>query len=165
MNRPFFEEATQELLKRPDMRDIQVHYSRSPASGFWVLEFGNKFIGIIAIDASPESSHTSRRGKNYEGKGITSPVPILRHLYVDEPYRAIGMQKDLIDHAVRHTFTSSTVVQSIEAADSPLIQYIRLGLREAGFELRKNTKTVGLLGWKLGGRMLERATWEKSTKK
>ena len=75
------------------------------------------------------------------------------------------MQKDLIDHAVRHTFTSSTVVQSIEAADSPLIQYIRLGLREAGFELRKNTKTVGLLGWKLGGRMLERATWEKSTKK
>ena len=165
MNRPFFEEATQELLKRPDMRDIPVHYSRSPASGFWVLEFGNKFIGIIAIDASPESSRKYKSGKNDKGKEITSPVAILRHLYVDEPYRAIGMQKDLIDHAVSHTFTSSTAVQSIEAADSPLIGYVRVGLKEAGFELQKNTKTVGLLGWKLGERVLERATWEKSTKK
>lgn len=165
MNRPFFEEATQQLLKQPDMRDIPAHYSRSPASGFWILEFGDRFIGAIAIDASPGSSRKDKPNKNSKEKEITSPVAILRHLYVDEPYRAIGMQKDLIDHAVKHTFTSSTAVQSITAADSPLIRYVRLGLREAGFELQKNTKTVGILGWKLGERVLERAAWEKSINK
>ena len=165
MNRPFFEEATQELLKQPDLRNIPAHYSRSSASGFWVLEFGDRFIGTIAIDASPETSPQDKPDKKGKGKEMTSPVATLRYLYVDEPYRAIGMQKDLIDHAVKHTFTSSTVVQSIKAADTPLIRYIRLGLRQAGFELQKNTKTVGLLGWKLGERVLERAVWEKSVKK
>lgn len=164
MNRPFFEDATQELLKQPDMRDIHAHYTRSSASGFWILEYGDRLIGLIAIDASPESSPKDRQDKKGKGKDITSPIATLRHLYVDEPYRAIAMQKDLLDHAIKHTFISSVTVQSIKAADSPLISYIRLGLREAGFELRKNTKTVGLLGWKLGERVLERETWEKSLK-
>lgn len=85
----------------------------------------------------------------------------IRHFYVEEPYRAIGMQKDLLDHAITHAFTSNSALRTIVSADSPLISYIQSLLRESKFELQKHTEKVGIYGWKLGERRLEKTAWEK----
>ena len=45
------------MLRRPDLADIGKYYSlRSPASGFFILEYGDKFVGFIAVDASIDST-------------------------------------------------------------------------------------------------------------
>ncbi|KAJ6519879.1 hypothetical protein C8R45DRAFT_953122 [Mycena sanguinolenta] len=160
LNRPHFENLTQAALRAPDMRGkIKDYYSRSPASGFWIVEFGEKFVGLIALDASIEDDST----KNRKGKTITSDAAIIRHFYVQEPYPASGVQDDLLSHAVNHCFnTNPAIVQQIKSADSPLIPYTRKSLKEAGFVLEENTETVGVLRWKLGLRSLQRDAWEKA---
>jgi len=155
LNRPYFENLTQDALRAPDMRgNIKDHYARSSASGFWILEYDEKFVGLIAIDASTEDAST--------GKTTTSETATIRHFYVQEPYPAAGIQDDLLAHAVDHCFNAkSAVVQQIKAADSPLVPYVRKSLKEAGFVLEKNTETVGVLRWQLGMRSLQRDAWEK----
>ncbi|KAJ7361681.1 hypothetical protein DFH08DRAFT_844860 [Mycena albidolilacea] len=149
INRPYFEDLTQAALRAPDMRaSIKAHYSRSPASGFWIVEYGDKFVGLIAIDASTEDDSTKRP----EAKTTAT----IRHFYVQEPYPAAGIQDDLLSHAVNHCFNKSTTVQQIKAPDSPLVPYARKSLKEAGFILEKTTETVGLFRWKLGMRSLQR---------
>ncbi|KAF7339423.1 hypothetical protein MSAN_02156400 [Mycena sanguinolenta] len=159
LNRPYFENRTQDALRSRDMRDnIKDYYSRSPASGFWILELGEKFVGLIALDASIEDS-----AKNRKGKTTTSETATIRHFYVQEPYPASGVQDDLLSHAVNHCFNATpAVVQRIKSADSPLIPYTRKALKEAGFVLEENTETVGVLRWKLGLRSLQRDAWEKA---
>ncbi|KAJ6503496.1 hypothetical protein C8R47DRAFT_1106320 [Mycena vitilis] len=152
INRPFFERLTQEALRAPDMKsDIVSHYSRSPASGFWILEYGEKFVGLIAIDASTSNSPTPE-------------TATIRHFYIQEPYPASGVQEDLLSHALNHCFTSKPMrfnIQQIKAADSPLVPYARKALKEAGFVLENNTETVGVFRWKLGMRTLGRDVWER----
>lgn len=58
LNRPFFESQAQEVLKQPDLYNISEHYSRSPSSGFWLLELGDRFIGLLALDASNGNDST-----------------------------------------------------------------------------------------------------------
>jgi len=167
LNRPFFEKLASDALKRPDIPDIRSYYNRSPASGFWILEYGERFVGLIALDASIDSEFNSPVSKEIMDKTKkkgTSRIATIRHFYVEEPYRVIGIQKDLLDHAVHHAFTSGSIVQVIKAADSPLVSYIRECLRSAGFQLQKHTDKVGVLGWKLGERILEKADWEKTAK-
>lgn len=53
---------------------IKDHYSLSPASGFWIVEYGDKFVGLIAIDASTEDDSTKRP----EAKTTAT----IRHFYV-----------------------------------------------------------------------------------
>jgi hypothetical protein len=145
---------------------MQSHYSLSPSSGFWILEYGELIVGFIAIDAAkstPAPSLADPKGfvPAQKTKG-TSSVATIRHFYVDEPYRIAGMQDDLLNHAVRHTFNSNKTVQSIRAADSPLIPYVRESLRSNGFKLQEYTERVGVFRWKLGVRLLERADWQKA---
>ncbi|KAJ7631036.1 hypothetical protein FB45DRAFT_917260 [Roridomyces roridus] len=130
-------------LRAPDMQDIHSHYSKSPASGFWILEFGEKFVGLIALDAS-----------------TSSRTATIRHFYVQEPYPASNIQNDLLSHALNHCFSSSKV-QQITTIESPLVPYAREALRKAGFVLEKTTETVGVFGWKLVASSLQRAVWEK----
>lgn len=144
INRPYFEEQAQEVLRAPDLRDILAHYSRDPGSGFWLFEYGDQIIGFIAVDASNNS------------KGNTATI---RHFYVDEPYRAANIQEDLLEQAVKRAF-SDPKVQRIEAFDSPLVPYLRACLRNAGFELDHNTETIGLFRWNLGVRYLNRDDWK-----
>ncbi|KAJ6604706.1 hypothetical protein DFH09DRAFT_1123563 [Mycena vulgaris] len=159
LNRPHFEKLTQEVLRGPDMRDIQEYYSRSPASGFWILDYGDRFVGLIAIDASVEDASRGDR------KTTTSQTATLRHFYVQEPYPAAGIQDDLLSHAVTHCLNATpAIVQQIKAPDSPLVPYARKSLKEAGFVLDKNTETVGVFRWKLGIRTLRRAVWEQKKK-
>lgn len=154
-----------DALLRPDIVDIRSYYHRSPASGFWILEYGETFIGFIALDASIDSESDSLASKETivraKEKG-TSHIAAIRHFYVEEPYRVTGIQKDLLDHAVRHAFASGSTVQAIKSADSPLLLYIRECLRSAGFQWQKHTTKVGVFGWKLGERLLEKNDWEKT---
>ncbi|KAJ6610050.1 hypothetical protein B0H10DRAFT_2166159 [Mycena sp. CBHHK59/15] len=156
LNRPYFETLTQNALRGADMKDISEYYSRSPASGFWILDYEDRFVGLIAIDASEDVTQKKSR------KTTTSQTAAIRHFYVQEPYPASGVQDDLLSHAVNHCLNAkSAVVQRIKAADSPLVPYARKSLKDAGFVLEKNTERVGVFRWKLGMRTLERAVWEQ----
>ncbi|KAJ7254059.1 hypothetical protein B0H12DRAFT_1115722 [Mycena haematopus] len=155
LNRPHFEKLTQDTLRAPDMKgNIRDHYSRSPASGFWIVEYDERFVGLIALDASVEEGSTRNT--------TSSETATIRHFYVQEPYPAAGIQDDLLSHAVNHCFNANpVVVQRIKGADSPLVPYTRKSLKDAGFVLEKNTDTVGVLRWKLRLRSLQRDVWEK----
>lgn len=166
MNRPFFEKLTQDTLHRPDIVEIQTYYTRSPFSGLWILEYGETFVGLIALDASfdSESDKAVSPDKKFQNKKGTAHTAVIRHFHVEEQFRGIAIQKDLLDHAVRHVFSPNSPVHTIKAADSPLIPYVRVCLRTAGFQLQKHTETVGVFSWKLGQRILERDDWEKAGK-
>jgi GNAT superfamily N-acetyltransferase len=155
INRPYFEDQAQEVLCAPDLRNISAHYSRDRGSGFWLYEYGDQVIGLIAVDASnkPDDNEKSSASKS---KGKTATI---RHFYVDEPYRVANIQEDLLKHAVNHAF-SDPKVQRIEASDSPLVPYLRACLRNAGFQLDHNTKKIGLLRWNVGVRYMSRDEWK-----
>jgi hypothetical protein len=148
-------------MRRPDVVDIPAHYSNCPASGIWILDYGETFVGLIAIDASKPIDDPAMVKSNKK-KG-TSSTATLRHFYVQEQYRKAKVQDDLLAHALRHAFSSDGIVQCIRATDSPLIPYARESLRSAGFKLLEYTEEVGVLRWKLGLRMLERADWNQET--
>ncbi|RDB28443.1 hypothetical protein Hypma_015474 [Hypsizygus marmoreus] len=155
LNRPVFEQLVQEVLRGPDMFDILGYYSRSPSSGLWILDYGDLFVGLIALDASNDSQLTTI-GKAGGGTKGTASTATIRHFYVDEAYRTTGIQEDLLNHAVQFAFDADPRVQQIRAPDSPLIPYVRASLRDAGFVLDEHTQRVGVLGWKLGMRVLDK---------
>lgn len=124
-------------------------------------------MGLIAIDAAksapPPSPAPDVKGfVPAQKKKGTSSVATIRHFYVDEPYRVAGIQNDLLAHAVRHTFDSDKAVQTIRAADSPLVPYVRESLRSTGFILQEYTERVGIFRWKLGVRSLSREDWQEA---
>ncbi|KAI0932261.1 hypothetical protein AcV7_000586 [Taiwanofungus camphoratus] len=173
LNRPAFEEHSQDILHRLDLVDISSYYSRSPSSGFWILEYGDKFIGLIALDASLDSlsnesvtssvADSRRLTKDRLSKKGTSSTATIRHFYVDEPYRAAGMQNDLLIHAVKHAFEADKTVQNIRAVATPLKAYISTLLRQRGFQLGELTVKVGILKWQNSIRVLSRKTWQSSS--
>ena len=154
INRPYFEDQAQEVLRASDLHNISAHYSRDPGSGFWLLEYGDQIIGLIAVDASNKPDNDKSSANKSKGKTAT-----IRHFYVDEVYRVTNIQEDLLELAVKHAF-SDPKVQRIEAFDSPLVPYLRACLQKAGFQLDHNTKKVGLLRWSLGVRYLNRDEWK-----
>lgn len=161
INRPYFEKLTQDALTREDLRDIASYYAQCPESGFWILEYGSIFVGLLALDASTEAPSVAGKKNKSKPKKGTSPTATIRHFYIEEPYRKTGIQEDLLNHAVRHAFNASREVQAIKAADSPLALYAREAYKKKGFALEKYTEKVGVFGWKLGERKLERSAWEK----
>lgn len=175
INRPFFEQQMRHVLLRADIPDISLYYARSPSSGFWILEYGERFVGLIGLNASRDSTSnaiiaealaTEKRPKQSlsTSKG-TSSTATIRHFYIDEEYRSSEIQNDLLAHAVNYAFRASPALQSIQAMDSPLMLYARKSLQNAGFQLDHHTEKVGIFGWKLGMRVLERGAWEKSVDK
>ncbi|KAJ7103482.1 hypothetical protein B0H15DRAFT_215549 [Mycena belliarum] len=159
INRPYFEKLTQDVLRAPGMKHIQDYYSRSPASGFWIMEYGDRFVGLVAIDASVQDASNGNR------KAATSQTATLRHFYVQEPYPAAGVQDDLLSHALDHCLNAKpAIVQEVNAQDSPLVPYARKSMKEAGFTLAKETGRVGLFRWRLGMCTLRRDVWEQARK-
>lgn len=157
LNRPFFENFTQDILRQADMKNIKTYYTSVSASGFWMLEYNDTFVGLIAVDASPASSPSKPTKKTG-----CSDTATIRHFFVEDQFRGSGIQSDLLVHAVRHAFTADPAIQFIKAADSPLVPYVRSCLRTGGFQLQKHTQKVGVYGWKLGERMLDRSHWDKA---
>jgi len=170
-NRSAFEKRTQDVLHRHDLVDLQAYYSRSPSSGLWILEYGDNFVGLLAVDASLDStsdatvpsdgaaSATKKKStKPLSPKG-TAGTATIRHFYIEEQYRAIGMQDDLLKHALARAFASETV-QSIRVEDSPLQPYIGKALREQGFKVKERTGSMGVLRWQNSVRVLKRDQWQ-----
>ncbi|KAG7450453.1 uncharacterized protein BT62DRAFT_1001275 [Guyanagaster necrorhizus] len=156
INRPHFEKVLQTILRKPDMHDLAGYYSRTPASGFWLLEYGDSFVGLIAVDASLD--HNS----NPDAKKKQSPsTAVITHFSVDEKYRSTGVQDDLLAHAVRHAFTSSPTIQRIEGIDSPLVKFTGPCYTVAGFKIDLVLEPIGTFKWRPRKRVLERSEWEK----
>ncbi|KAG7099266.1 hypothetical protein E1B28_001127 [Marasmius oreades] len=150
LNRPYFEEAAQEILRGPDIPDMLDYYARSPASAAWVLEFNGQIVGVVAVDASMDSEileNLSSARRNAKG---TSKTAVIRHFYVEEPYRKVDIQRDLLQHALRHTFTPDSKVQEIKTTCSSLTGYIQRCLKDEGFTLESTGKSLGVYKWKTG---------------
>jgi len=130
------------------MRDPASYYSQSPASGFWIFEYDNKFIGFIALDAN-EAKKTQ--------KGV------IRHFYVEEAYRETKIQEDLLNHALTNAFENSPFLESIEAVDAlGLTPYLNECYRQAGFRLGTEYESVGFWGWWRYYRIiLQKKDWKK----
>lgn len=170
-NRSHFEDASLDLLRRPDVADIANYYRRSPSSGLFILEYSGKFVGLIAIDASKDSQSqdtlmvkekltSSLKSKHTMPQG-TSSVATIRHFYIEEPYRKAGIQKDLLAHAIQHAFKADNAVKEIKVTTTPLILYAQKCIRDAGFALEKPVGKLGIYGWKFDLLVLRRAQWEK----
>ena len=168
LNRWGFEDRTDLVLRRPDMPDIPAYYSRSPSSGFWVIEYSGRIIGLLGLDASLDADSDAviaestikkdKNGKVALSKG-TSTIATIRHFYVEEQYRPAGLADDLLDHALKHAFTSDAKLQAVRASESPLQKYITEALRKRGFRWEKKTERMGALQWQTSTSILEKERW------
>ncbi|KAH7883638.1 hypothetical protein F5I97DRAFT_1813751 [Phlebopus sp. FC_14] len=177
INRPYFEELVTDVLHRPDLADIEKYYTRSRSSGFFILEHDNNFIGFIAVDASKDSQSVhSLIKKGEEGKVVqpnlkdllsdgTSSMATIRHFYVEEPYRKAGAQDDLLRFALRHSFTSTDDVRSIQTTTSPLLGYVQRSVRDFGFRVERTDGEIGVYRWTLETVNLDKVRWDEKEKK
>ncbi|EGN92965.1 hypothetical protein SERLA73DRAFT_116601 [Serpula lacrymans var. lacrymans S7.3] len=167
-NRPYFEDLLTLTLRKPDVGKIQEHYSLSPSSGFFILEYGGDFVGLIGIDASKESLQEktiASMGERLDSKNkATSRIATIRHFHVEPPFRKAKIQNDLLKHALDHAFGASKTVQKVDGTDSPLVPYKTNCFKENGFGIEKTEGKLGLFGWALNLRTVDRATWEKAKK-
>jgi len=172
LQRPHFDEESVTVLKRPDIVNKETYYSRSPASGIWILEFGKTFVGLAAVDASKDSLSDEtvmekpdpESKKKYAAKGTASTATI-RHFYVVEQFRRVGIQEDLLSFAVKRAFESSPNVQNVRFTPSPLYFYLEKTLKQAGFDVVERGKTVGLARWTTLTYELSREKWRSKSKK
>jgi hypothetical protein len=151
------------------MVDIRAYYARSPASGLWILEFGDKIIGFIAVDASldaandenivKESQKESLRGA-LERKG-TSRVATIRHFFAEEAYRRVKIEDDLLQFAIESTFKGDKTVNSIRVLASPLRPAILDSLERNKFSRGDRVETVGILAWEICWYTLKRTEWNE----
>ncbi|KAI0307822.1 hypothetical protein B0F90DRAFT_1621119 [Multifurca ochricompacta] len=166
-NRPFIENSVENVLRRIDLLDIQAYYALSPASGFWLLEYGDKIIGLIAIDASMDATNDEPVAKptsegrlrtEFKQKG-TSSVATIRHFFGEEAYRRVNIEDDLLQVAVNSTFTADKSVNSIRILASPLRPAILESIRRNKFCKGDRVETVGILGWEVCWYKLKREQW------
>ncbi|TFK57240.1 hypothetical protein OE88DRAFT_1650879 [Heliocybe sulcata] len=163
-NRPAFEKLTQETMRKPDIYDLAAYYARSPSSGLWLLELGNTFVGLIAVDASLDSTTDLDLAKDakpdYEKKG-TSTVAIIRHFHVEEQFRKIDIQDDLLEHALRKTFEGDEKVEKVRIVYCALAKYVDRALNKQGFRKVKESSVSGMTTVRFLESELERSTWQK----
>lgn len=168
INRPDVEETAEKVLRRPDLYDISAYYSRSPASGFWILEYSDRIIGLIAVDASldatsdgPVAQPVSEQQikKLLHGKG-TAPVAVIRHFFIEEAYRPADVEEDLLRYAVGAAFEAEQKVSEVRALGSPLRPSVEKSLCASGFTRKERVRTTGILRWDTNWYMLERKQWQ-----
>lgn len=168
-NRDDFMKNMNDALRRRDLIKIKDYYTRSPSSGVFLLEYGDKFVGFVAVDASPDSS-SNEVIVNADSKGkvsftkSTSDVAVIRHFFVEEPYRTVNVQADLLQFALQQVFSSSTKVKTVKGLDSSLVPYVGKAMRQEGFKEENVLDKVGVLRWKRRVMVLDRETWEKRSK-
>ncbi|KAI9460859.1 hypothetical protein BJY52DRAFT_1117599 [Lactarius psammicola] len=166
-NRPFVEDKVEKVLRRIDLLNIQTYYARSPASGLWLLEYGDKIIGMIAVDASLDASNdepvTQQTGEQLtealEQTG-TSRIATIRHFFAEEAYRRVKIEDDLLEYAVDSTFRANNSVSTIRILASPLRPAILESLRRNRFSKGDRVERIGMLGWEVYWYNLERSRWE-----
>lgn len=166
-NRPFVEATAEKVLRRIDLFNIQTHYARSPASGFWLLELGKRIIGLIAVDASldatndePVTQQSKEQLKANIKKTGTSRVATIRHFFAEEEYRRVNVEDDLLEFAVESTFNGDQAVKSIRILASPLRPAVLNSLRRNKFAKGDRVETGGIQSWEVYWYTLERSQWE-----
>jgi len=171
-NRPFIEDAAEKILRRIDLLNIQAYYARSPASGLWILELGDKIIGLIAVDASLDAKNdeqvtqqASEQLRTSIRKTGTSRVATIRHFFAEEAYRRVNVEDDLLEFAVESTFNGDRAVKSIRMLAPPLRPAILDSLRRNKFAKGDLEGTGGIQSWELYWYTLERSQWEAGKKK
>ncbi|KAF8589503.1 hypothetical protein K439DRAFT_1383386 [Ramaria rubella] len=150
-NRPPFEEAVQKALKAVDMQQPLTYYSRSPASGFYILENNGKPIGLIALDASTSSPSVDNILKE-KTKATTVDTAVIRHFFVEEVYRVSGIQNDLLEFAISRAFdaNSSPLPRRVRIVNSDLDSYKAATLRAAKFHSISDWSSNEPLEWNVG---------------
>jgi hypothetical protein len=152
------------------MVDIPTYYARSPASCFSILQWGTKLIGLVAVDASTNSTNDKSLSKDARfdaqqdkalitGKG-TASVATIRHFFSEEGYRAAGIDRDLLQHAVTRAF-SDKMVKSVRISVCPLKRTLVSNLEELNFKVGESDGKLGPFGWEWRWHVLDRARWEK----
>ncbi|PSS37701.1 hypothetical protein PHLCEN_2v394 [Hermanssonia centrifuga] len=136
-------------------------------------EFGDKFVGFIAVDASLDATSedtvisSATQGSKASRKEVvstkagTSSIATIRHFYVKEEYRPALSQDDLLYHAIQHAFTSDKAVAEIRVTDLELASWASQAFRKQGFIIDKQVAKVGVLGWSIRERVLTRERWKK----
>jgi ribosomal protein S18 acetylase RimI-like enzyme len=133
-HRPTFEAAVQRRLGRQDLRDIATHYALAP-SGVFVLEYGDKVIGVVAIDASTGTNDVKAGGLKGAKADNVEAVARIRHLATSIGYREAGLDADLLDFALERVFAASLPAQRVEIEARPALQRARVALlRSKGFQ-------------------------------
>ena len=145
------------------MRYIKDYYERSPSSGLWFCEYGEKLVGLVAVDAS-DPDHDWQPGKlltrTQRAKDVAA-VAVIRHFYILEKYRPVQIQDDLLAHAVKAAFEGSTTVERIEVTPPVLSTYVDNSMRKLGFVVKERTAQLGILKWPQLKYELTREAWEK----
>lgn len=172
INRPYFEDVASDTLRRPDVADIQEYYARSPSSGFFVLEYDGRIIGLIAVDASEDSQsdknsvRTGEIEKTIQEKkrdsSMTSSTATISHIFVENPFRNADVQDDLVSFATDYAFTTSSDLKEIKVITSSLLGYVQRSLRHSKFTTDEVVGRVGIYRWKMQAMSLKREQWEKS---
>jgi ribosomal protein S18 acetylase RimI-like enzyme len=143
-NRNDIEGRAREIIRQPHAFDFANYYSGAPGSCIWIIEYDQRFVGLVAVDA--RDGHAAREAR-------------IKHFYVDEPFRRTGIQDDLLAHAIRHTFSAE--FDTIKAESNTLIPYVGTALRSAGFVQGGKTGSMGLFKWPLYEMVLSRTQWEE----
>jgi len=167
-NRPFVEDKVEKVLRRIDLLDIEAYYTRSPASGLWLLEYEDKIIGMIAVDASLDEANDEPITRQSSGEHLrealerngTSRIATIRHFFAEEAYRSAKIEDDLLEFAVESTFTANESVRAIRILASPLRPAILESLRRNQFSKGGRVESIGMLSWEVCWYSLERSRWE-----
>jgi len=149
-NRNDVEERAHEVLRRPDSFDFVNYYSGAPGSGLWIIEYGERFVGFVAIDAKKDGKDARQTTEAH-----------VRHFFIDEPYRCTGIQDDLLAYAIRYTFNAQSSIDTIKAEGNPLVSYVEKALRSAGFVQGNKIGSMGLFKWQLYEMVLSRTQWKE----
>lgn len=160
-----FEALGQAALRHPDLADLGRYYARAPASGLWTLHLGERFVGLVGLDASADASFAAPESAS-RAEPATPPAAVLRHLYVEEQYRAARAQDDLLAHALRTAFGTPGGPASVRARTTGVQGYVEDALRRAGFVSDERAEgwagTVGLLKWRKREWTLQKTEWESN---
>ncbi|KAL1740829.1 hypothetical protein HDZ31DRAFT_76612 [Schizophyllum fasciatum] len=151
-NRSHFEDHMQATLRAEDMHDLLSYYAQPPGSAFWLLEYDGDIIGLVAVKVqeSPDGQAASAFG-------------VITHFTVIELYRPAGVQRDLLQHALRKTFEANDRVAFVQTEEVALHPYIQQALREEGFRATDGdaVRTMGFMRWKVRNSVMTRDQWKK----
>lgn len=171
-NRPFVESTAESVLRRIDLMNIETHYARSAASGFWLLQLGDRIIGMVAIDASldatndePVTQQSKERLKASVKQKGTSRVATIRHFFAEEAFRSVNIEDDLLQFALESTFGADKAVKSVRVTASPLRPAVLESLQRNKFTRGDRVGAIGIMNWEVYWYTLERSQWEAGKEK
>ncbi|KIJ51373.1 hypothetical protein M422DRAFT_203530 [Sphaerobolus stellatus SS14] len=168
-HRPVFEEPLQKALREEDIRDLIGYYSRSPASGFYVLEHKEKVIGIVGLDANAKLDADAKPSKSKStATSATASTALIRHFFLEEQYRGAGVQADLLEYAVAQAFMAKISPQRIRILVHDLEPYKREALKSTHFHPVKDWDpkdgpkewTSGIYGWNYRWHEVTKDEWK-----